>query len=273
MSNAFQSVFDAYKDRIRSPFWGTLIFAFLVLHWRELFLLAFSEKNAEARISAFDPSFRDWGLTILVGLAFFLATPWIKYFGAWIASYPSELLRKLEEHKAHERALRKLKYEDAQAREKEAYEQARRDAALKVAKDIEKAKQDYGIEAAERVRSANLAHEARQDAIFDVLKKWKLTQAEGNLLLHLQDARRGQSPFELAQNARLIRVMILDFPELIEADQAKISAKIEELLKGLAERDMIIVIESEDPDLFLISGKGQAAAQEAQKTLSQKVSA
>ena len=50
MKEIFLSLFDTSKDRIKSPFIGSYITAFIIYNWRAFFLLLFSNAKIEDKI-------------------------------------------------------------------------------------------------------------------------------------------------------------------------------------------------------------------------------
>lgn len=99
MTDFLKDVFDAAQSRIRSPFIGSIVIVFLVINWQPLFYVLFADKPVRARFLYFDantdPISLCW-LPIGLGIAISLTAPWLKYLGAWWASFPMGILRKLE---------------------------------------------------------------------------------------------------------------------------------------------------------------------------------
>ncbi|ALI55025.1 hypothetical protein [Celeribacter marinus] len=50
----FKEFLDEGRSRIKSGFFGSFLFAFIAINWRELFFLAFADVSAAEKIAYFD---------------------------------------------------------------------------------------------------------------------------------------------------------------------------------------------------------------------------
>jgi len=123
---------DSIKNRLKSPYFGYVLVAFVAINWRELFFLFVSDDKPQVRIDYFDAGTSNWKLffwpLVLGGLTSVLEH-WFKWGFNALSAYPSDqiALRSLKT----ESLLRKHRTElDNLRSEALAEEQKRRDEAL-----------------------------------------------------------------------------------------------------------------------------------------------
>lgn len=115
-----KDAFDAFSDRIRSHFVGSILLAFCFWNWKPLWYLLFEEATVTERIAFFEASSTGWSLyfwPVVTGLVAAMLLPWVKYLGAEIAKYPNARLKTLQAEEARQRriALIKASKEEEQA--------------------------------------------------------------------------------------------------------------------------------------------------------------
>lgn len=126
---------DAVNSRIKTPYLGYTLLAFIALNWRGLFLLATTDGLPQDRLAAFDCATSNWTLVIcplLVGIFIALSTPWIQYFFNLFSKKPSGLIDKLSIEAEHQRTTHQARLEQSRAalsavQEKELIDRAKRD--------------------------------------------------------------------------------------------------------------------------------------------------
>ncbi len=99
MTDYFKQIFDAWGDRIRSPFFGSVLVAFVAVNWKVLFYLFFADKPVRARILYFDMNSDLTSLVLLpigLGVIAAIALPWTSYVGAYFARLPKSLLHEIQ---------------------------------------------------------------------------------------------------------------------------------------------------------------------------------
>ena len=140
---SLKEIFDAMNSRVRSPIFGSIAIAFLVINWKPIYYLLFANESVEIRFEFFDAN-----TTLLttvfwppvIGIAFAVASSWIAFFSAWIAETPTTK-RKLLQTKSADRVLtEKLRLEQTRkkflaAEEKALIEEAKRDEEVQEIKD------------------------------------------------------------------------------------------------------------------------------------------
>jgi len=125
IGNFFQSVYDSYRDRIKSPFVGSFVLSFLIFNWQVFAILFYSEWPLHCRIEWIEEHFYKesnvW-YPVLIALFYILILPYINLFFDWILSIYSnqKLIKKnaarvsdLKTQKAEAKLLREIADEQA----------------------------------------------------------------------------------------------------------------------------------------------------------------
>ncbi|SCZ63962.1 hypothetical protein SAMN04488118_105161 [Epibacterium ulvae] len=103
-----KDIFDAFSERLRSPFLGSILLAFAFWNWQVLWFMLFADVPVADRIAYFDAHTDGWQLylyPILSGVAFAVFMPWLRYAGAEIAKHPNARLKQLQSDEARERRI------------------------------------------------------------------------------------------------------------------------------------------------------------------------
>lgn len=128
-------ILDAISARIRAPYFGYALLAFIGLNWRGLFLLAVTEGAPQQRLEAFDAQTSFGSLVIvplLAGALVTLVSPWIRFAFGYLSKRPFEHIDNLYLDSEHRKTIRKTQLERSRAdlfasKESELIERARRD--------------------------------------------------------------------------------------------------------------------------------------------------
>jgi len=137
-----KEVFTAINDRLKTPYYGYALLAFLALNWRAIFVLFVFKGNAAERLAAFDSNTSFVKLLImplLIGLFVSLINPWLKVLFSWIEKKPRQIYANTISDEEHN----KLKYQIKLKIERDALEKVEED------KLISRAKRDSEIESIE----------------------------------------------------------------------------------------------------------------------------
>lgn len=138
MLDLMKEYLEAWSQRVRSPFGGYTIAAFLAINWREVFYLFFSDQPASIRIRFFDLNSSWVDLTILpllFGGILAVGFPWLNYIVAFCIREPVGKHRKLQmtetiSNRIHQIAdstrIEEAEAENERVRENRKIEQARR---------------------------------------------------------------------------------------------------------------------------------------------------
>jgi len=113
MTGFFKDVFEAAQQRIRIPFIGSVIFAFIAVIWQALFYLFFAEVPVAERLGRFNDetsaaSLYWWPFGI--GAAMALVLPFVRVGFAWVARLANRQLHHLQDQEANLRDIRKLEF-------------------------------------------------------------------------------------------------------------------------------------------------------------------
>ncbi|MBJ2137507.1 hypothetical protein JEU11_13685 [Paraglaciecola chathamensis] len=140
-----KEVIAAVNDRIKTPYFGYSILAFLALNWRGFFLLMLSKESAEDRIKLFDSQTSILTLLIYplcIGAVISLTFHWLRYFFARAERKPRELFWHLELEAEHNKNIKQTELEKSRtelfsAREKELVDRAQTDEKVRGIEDEE----------------------------------------------------------------------------------------------------------------------------------------
>lgn len=157
MTDFFKDVFEAAQQRIRSPFIGSVIFAFIAVNWQALFYLLFADASVADRLEHFNDgtNFRSlYVFPVCAGVAFALAMPWLRFAGAWIAVKPSSLLADLQGNEASRRRVTRLLLK---AKEDEALDKANE------ARELRKINEEKRLKEASEAGGEALVEEIKKD--------------------------------------------------------------------------------------------------------------
>lgn len=160
MNDFLKDVVATLNGRLRSHFFGSAFLAFVGTNWKVLFYLFFADRPVRAKFLFFDENTDAYSLLVvpvLIGLIIAMASPWIKLFGAYIATLPTRKLVGLQDAEKIKRQINELtllaEKEDAVAR-------------------LEKASEIRKIEAAKRLEeAAEVTAEVKQEIVADREKK------------------------------------------------------------------------------------------------------
>ncbi|WP_295515650.1 hypothetical protein [uncultured Stenotrophomonas sp.] len=138
-------ILDAVSARIKAPWFGYAVLAFIAFNWRGIFLLATTEGAPLARLAAFDAATSHWtlfGWPLAVGVLATVATPWTRFLFAWLAKKPFGHIDDLQLESEHRRTVRKTELERSRSallatQEAEIIERAKRDAEVQKISDAD----------------------------------------------------------------------------------------------------------------------------------------
>ncbi len=117
MQGKFQymkDVVDAIGARIKSPYFGYSVLAFVALNWRALFLLLLSKASPENRILEFDAVTSSWTLFVLplfIGSLVAIISPWIGLLFEYISRKPFGLTDVIKIEAQHKNTIKQAELE------------------------------------------------------------------------------------------------------------------------------------------------------------------
>lgn len=128
-------IIEAISARIKAPYFGYAILAFIALNWRGIFLLATTPGLPQIRLEAFDSmtSFKSLiVLPLVAGAVVAIFSPWIKLGFAYLSRRPFEYIDNLHLDAEHRKTIRRTQLERSRtelfaSKETELIERAKRD--------------------------------------------------------------------------------------------------------------------------------------------------
>ena len=88
-----KDLLDAISDRMKTPYYGYVLIAFLFFNWREIFVLIASDDEITQRIEYFDNSTSLYGLIVwpvTIGFGLSILGPWLKWSLDFLTAYPAD---------------------------------------------------------------------------------------------------------------------------------------------------------------------------------------
>jgi hypothetical protein len=130
-----KDVWDAVSTRIKTPYFGYAVLAFIALNWRGLFLLAVTTGTPQDRLSAFDSvtSYHTlFAFPLIIGAAVALITPWLQLLFRFLSSKPLEMIDNINLEAEHKKTIKQTQLEQVRTdffayKEKELIDRAKRD--------------------------------------------------------------------------------------------------------------------------------------------------
>lgn len=128
-------VLDAISARIKAPYFGYALLAFIGLNWRGIFLLTVTSGSPQERLAAFDAQTSAWSLVLLpllIGGLVTLVSPWVRLGFSLLSKRPFEHIDNLHLDSEHKKTIRKTQLEQSRSaffasKESELIERAKRD--------------------------------------------------------------------------------------------------------------------------------------------------
>ena len=188
-----KEIFEAVSTRIKAPYFGYAVLAFLALNWRAIFLLIVTDAPPAFRLEAFDKATspaRLYLYPLLAGAVVTVVTPWVRYIFSRISKRPYSLLDGINLEAEHASTLKKTELERSRAaffaaKEQELIDQAKRDAEVRTIGDEQVQK-----EVADRIE--NLRQERNAIHSVDKPSTLVLSKEERALLLGAAADPKGQ---------------------------------------------------------------------------------
>lgn len=109
-----KEIFDAVNNRIKTPYFGYSVLAFIAFNWRGFFFLVTSSGTPEERLALFDAEVDVWTLFIyplIVGLFVASSAHWIRYVFALIERKPRWLVNSLMLDEDHQKNIKQAELE------------------------------------------------------------------------------------------------------------------------------------------------------------------
>ena len=140
-----KEVVDAVNNRIKTPYFGYAILAFIALNWRGFFLLVLSKGKPEEKLALFDAQTDVYTLLIyplVIGAVVATTAHWLKFLFGVIERKPKELVENLHLEAEHKKTIKQSQLEQSRSdlfavKENELINRAKRDEAVADIEDSE----------------------------------------------------------------------------------------------------------------------------------------
>lgn len=230
-----QDVLDAISARIKAPYFGYALLAFIGLNWRGIFLLSVTNGSPQERLAAFDAETSAWSLIVLPLLAGGLITlisPWIRLGFGLLSKRPFEHIDNLHLDSEHKKTLRKTQLEQSRSaffasKESELIERAKRDEEILEIEDEQlKEKLKKEIDALRREREEmSIALTERENSV--------RVSAQGREILKAAAQDKSGSIMRMSYiGGRTIQAGRLTFGEESSRDFAKYDSALSDLVSS-----------------------------------------
>lgn len=138
-------VLDAVSARIKAPYFGYAVLAFVAWNWRGIFLLVMTAGSAEQRLAVFDLHTNVWSLYVaplITGVVVAASSEWIRFIFEWVARNPRLWMEMNHQQAEHKKVIQKIELERLRderftRREEELIARAQRDEKVKEIADDE----------------------------------------------------------------------------------------------------------------------------------------
>jgi len=128
-------VLDAVSTRIKAPYFGYAVLAFVAWNWRGIFLLVMTDGSAEQRLAVFDLHTNVWSLYVaplIAGVVVAASAEWIRFIFEWVARNPRLWMEMNHQQAEHKKVIQKIELERLRderfnRREEELIARAKRD--------------------------------------------------------------------------------------------------------------------------------------------------
>lgn len=203
--------------RLRSPFLGYFVLAQIYLNYGAFALLLWGEGTVDERVDAFSSatSLQNFAVyPIIAALVGGVVGPWITYCGAWIAKWPTEKLKKLQDDEARKIRIHSFEQAIEELQAEEQYNLRK----VAVAESLEKAQAVGGDELVEEIKAGpsqpREAQSTSEESTFETNESERLEDTTN-------DADKNSSKFDEKKIAEVlkdhwnlgVKQMILDLPD------------------------------------------------------------
>lgn len=114
-----KEILDAFKTRIKSPFFGYYALAFIIFNWKPIFVLLFSELKVFEKFDFFSDNTNTKTLfvfPIVLSIVYAISYPWITFLFSYLIRKPIELKRTLDTRIEHNILIKKERLERTRAK-------------------------------------------------------------------------------------------------------------------------------------------------------------
>ena len=155
-----KEAYEAWSQRVRAPFAGSIILAFAAWNWKPIWYLFASDESAAIRLRFFEQNTDAWSLygwPVLTGTALVLFLPWLGVVGAICTSRPLGLLKKAQQDAVTNQRVYRFEAELREEEAKEALRNAQVENALRKSAQAQEAAAMGDEKLAESIRAEGSA--------------------------------------------------------------------------------------------------------------------
>ncbi|MEL0614235.1 hypothetical protein [Marinomonas arenicola] len=211
-----KDVVDAINSRIRSPYFGYAVLAFIAFNWRGIFLLLVSTGSPAERLKFFDTETSFWSLAVfplIVGALVAASTHWLRYVFLLVARKPLELIENSNLEAEHRKFIRqseleKVRTDLAAKRESELIDRAKRDESIaeisdeskkkELEKEIKKIRSERDIKLSDKASELLLAAASEENGTIMTPKTLGGQSIQAGRKSFGKDSKRDYSAYEFA---------------------------------------------------------------------------
>lgn len=164
----FREISEAWSQRLRSPFIGSIAISFFLVNWQPIWFLLFADKPVEAKFLFFNSNTSAislYLLPIVIGSVIAWSSPWLRLIGATIARSPTKQLREMQIDEAHGRKIREIENETKRVHAEAALQAAKENVVIAEAKRVEAAQaiSPNAVESLEKERAEQAKKKTLRD--------------------------------------------------------------------------------------------------------------
>jgi len=174
-----KEVVDAVNNRIKTPYFGYAILAFIALNWRGFFLLVLSKGKPEEKLALFDAQTDIYTLLIyplVIGAVVAATSHWLKFIFGILERKPKELFENIQLEAEHKKTIKQSQLEQSRSdffavKENELIDRAKRDEAVADIEDLDKKEKLIKQLDSVRAERDKLSNELRNKQLENTLSK------------------------------------------------------------------------------------------------------
>ena len=188
MVDFLTNLWNAWLQRMRAPFIGSITLSFIAINWQPIWYLLFTNEPVSRKFSYFNLHTSLSTLIIdpvIIGMSLALASPWLRLVGTWWTQLPTLRLKKIQANREHDIKIHHeyLKRDQIFAIKKRVEAETKRDEAEAARVEAETKRAEAETERAEaeaaRVEADTKRAGAEHDQVEAILQA-KRIEAEAN---------------------------------------------------------------------------------------------
>ena len=105
MVDFLANLWNAWQQRIRAPFIGSIALSFIAINWKPIWYLLFANATARDKFHFFDNNTSLFSLIfipVILGIFLALISPWLRLVGTWWTQVPASTMKKIQADSEHD---------------------------------------------------------------------------------------------------------------------------------------------------------------------------